>query len=187
MKKVIISVMLSLCLTLTFCLFPFCKPAKGSNPPRETINPIATFPLTMTPSELLEKAKELGLKINVPYDNPDYSLEHWGIENPVYDGRWYNGSGSGSFSYRYDEINFFFTENGTMEGFSTKSDLFATPEGIRVGDSMLKMLRTYGISSITKGLAIKTKDGYYIFRSDIKRANKIFFWSFSETPFEHEN
>jgi len=99
MKKAIISVSLSLLLTLTFFLFPFCKPTKGPDHPRKTINPIAAFPLTMTPSELLGKAEELGLKIKDPSNDPDYSLEHWGIENPVHDGRWYDGTGSGSFSY----------------------------------------------------------------------------------------
>ena len=185
MKKAIISVLLSLSLTLTFFLFPFCKPTKGSNPPKETINPIAAFPLTMTPSEMLGKAEDLGFQLVIPNQDIDWT-EQYGIQNPIYDGRSYNVTGS--FWYQYEEINFFFGTDGKMKSISTESDLFATPEGIRVGDSMFKMLRTYGIFSVTKGLAMKTKDGYYIFSTEMKKGKIVIaFWAFSEKPFEHEN
>jgi len=130
----------------------------------EVHNPVALFPLTLTPEELLVVLKEHNIKILT--DEPaDYGE----------DGRIYNYDSS--FWYQCEGISFSFTEDEKMRYFNVKSDRFATPEGICVGDSRLKVTRKYGVIDKLIGMILdffglffgkagydaKTKDGYYRF------------------------
>jgi len=94
----------------------------------ELLNPIALFPFTITPEELLAVLKEHNIKIIYPDPND------WGYDPLSKDGRRIHDH-YGSFSYHFEGINFLFSPDEELQEFHVRSDIFATPEGVRVGDS----------------------------------------------------
>jgi len=158
-----------MCFVMVLFQFGFlARPIKNPDPNRkEAINAVKEFPLTMTPSEVSAKTEALGLTIIDPWDDPYYDPSYFSLSDEKLilakkEGRLYNVTWS--FHLRYEEgIDFYFTADEKLNSISVESDLFETPEGVRVGDSKRNTLRAYGLfgSSISPVVCRKTKDGYY--------------------------
>ena len=166
----------------------FARPPQNPHPDpnrKAAINAVKEFPLTMTPSEVSAKAEALGLTIIDPWDDPYYDPSCFSLSDEKLilakkEGRLYNVTWS--FYLRYEEgIEFYFTADEKLNNIRITSDLFETPEGVRVGNSKRNTLRVYGLfgSSISPMVYRKTKDGYYGLVFDFLKINKTLTeWNF---------
>jgi exopolysaccharide biosynthesis protein len=149
------------------------------------IQPVELFSLFSTPEELLSELRKNDVVIQDPYEDSRYNTESMGITNPINDGRIYNHDQT--YWYSCEDINFFFNEDGKMNGISTKSPRYLTNEGICVGDSKEKVMMTYGekffidqetFADGTKSperYGAQTVEGFYLFIFD--EENRLVFWN----------
>jgi len=190
MKKTIIRI-ISIALLATLLAAPGVSTASSTTASTEILNPVELFPLTLTPEELLVLLKEYEIKIIGPKPGDfGYELDRFGDDGRVYDGIYAH------FFYRCEGIEFvFYADNEKMKYFEVSGDKFATPKGIRVGDSRWTVIKKYGICSKLVGGILdffgiftgkagydaKTKDGYYRFNFDGEKKkcdNPLDSWSF---------
>jgi len=166
MKK-LVSVLLVVCLMAGFTVCVAAAPEK--------IRLTDHFSVDMTPSELLEKAEAIGLELIRPDDDDDFGID-FGDEGPVRDGRRYQALDI-SFYYKFDGLLAYFTPSGEFDNFHVTGDRFETAEGIRVGDSRAKVMKTYWKNMVTifgVFAGAKTKSGFLGFSFNEK--NELEFW-----------
>jgi len=184
MKKTIIRA-IAIAIIVVFITIPSAS-AASITAPVETLNPLELFPMTLTPEELLVVLKEHEMEI-LPPGPYVYEVGE--------DGRMYEGAGR-YFWYKCEGFTFrFFAGSEKMASIYVNSNKYATPEGIRVGDSRRDVFRTYGVCGKLignildfftrlfgkEGYDAKTKDGYYRFYFDgenKKCDNPLVGWSF---------
>ena len=140
----------------------------------EVLDPVKLFPLTLTPEELLSVLADHEIEIILPDDPSSYYII--GEDGRLYDSTLYH------FWYVCEGIEFVFCEevidDAKMSHFEVSGDRFATPEGIRIGDSRCKVIRTYRKIGILRDA--KTEDGYYrfYFGGKRKRCGPLDSWKF---------
>jgi len=111
------------------------------------------FPLGMSTDELLRALDSRGFTLNSAPDQTAW-LAEMGIYHAVHDGRWHEPIGA-SFYYAIGDVSsgitfqYFNEHDGRLSMVGVRESQFATPEGIRVGDSRELVAATYELFAPT--------------------------------------
>ena len=117
------------------------------------------FPIGMSPKDLLKALRKHGIEIDEPdqahYEWLERSFEFQEGFTPVHDGRWYEPVGA-EFLYKarnfdlYSGLAFIFhdEDNDQLSLACVRQPEYATPEGIRIGDSREKVAAVYELGTI---------------------------------------
>jgi len=87
------------------------------------------------------------------YDNPSYGGDI------VMDGRTYNFDGS--FFFRAESIHASFDADGTLRSFNVINEQYASPQGVRVGDTREMMLQAHGNDYIPDNFGYEINLSYH--------------------------
>jgi len=180
MKK-LVSIALVFCLMAGLTVYANAEPAK--------IRLTDHFSFSMTPSEMLQKAEELGLKPKLPEGYSDYSFdEYYDLaevpKNAVRDGRWYQLGDDDSYVYFFDGMCIDYSRRDKVNHIRVDGDRFETDKGISVGDSKAKVMKEYRRNMgpfITLFAGANTKKGNYVF--EFNKQNNLISWGcYKSTP-----